>query len=244
MEGKTGKMKGVIREKVSLMIGNSLFRKRRTVNGSVFFSCNTCETSYNTHLSAIAKIKEDGAYELIKWPSSKDHACWSDGNQALIRQARTEMFTKITENPSRSILQIYEEVRNSITQSMDSQEKVLFLSVFPTFRQIQSSLYKKRRELIPPNPQRMTDLKLDLPLFQYSQDESVVKGDQVLDDGRRVVMFTTNVHLKYLAKSEQVLADGTFRITPKLWKQTFITSVQVTSGVFIPVVFVLLPDKT
>ena len=61
MEGKTGKMKGVIREKVSLMIGNSLFRKRRTVNGSVFFSCNTCETSYNTHLSAIAKIKEDGA---------------------------------------------------------------------------------------------------------------------------------------------------------------------------------------
>ena len=131
MEGKTGKMKGVIREKVSLMIGNSLFRKRRTVNGSVFFSCNTCETSYNTHLSAIAKIKEDGAYELIEWPRSRDHACWSDGNQALIRQARTEMFTKITENPSRSILQIYEEVRNSITQSMDSQEKVLFLSVFP-----------------------------------------------------------------------------------------------------------------
>ena len=89
----------------------------------------------------------------------------------------------------------------------------------------------------------MTDLKLDLPLFQYSQDESVVKGDQVLDDGRRVVMFTTNVHLKYLAKSEQVLADGTFRITPKPWKQTFIISVQVTSGVFIPVVFVLLLDK-
>ena len=108
-------MKGIIRDKVSLMIGNSLFRKRRTVNGSVFFSCNTCETSYNTHLSAIAKIKEDGAYELIEWPRSRDHACWSDGNQALIRQARTEMFTKITENPSRSILQIYKEVRNSIT---------------------------------------------------------------------------------------------------------------------------------
>ena len=168
-EGKTGKMKGVIREKVSLMIGNSLFCKRKTVNGSVFFSCNTCETSYNTHLSAIAKIKEDGSYELIEWPRSRDHACWSDGNQALIRQARTEMFTKITET----------------------------------------------RELILPNPQRMTDLKLALPLFQYSQDESVVKGDQVLDDGRQVVMFTTNVHLKYLAKSEQVLADGTFRITPK-----------------------------
>ena len=89
----------------------------------------------------------------------------------------------------------------------------------------------------------MTDFKLDLPLFQYSQEETVVKGDQVLDDGRRVVLFTTNEHLKHLAKSQQVLAYGTFRITPKLWTQTFIISAQVTSGVFNPVVFVLLPDK-
>ena len=152
------------------------------------------------------------------------------------------MFLKIDQDPSRSINQIYEEVRNSTTQTMTSQEKQSFLSVFPSFRQIQAKLYRKRRELIPPNPKRMTDLKLDLPLFQYSQEETVVKGDQVLDDGRRV-LFTTNVHLKHLAKSEQVLADGTFRITPKPWKQTFIISVQVTSGVFIPVVFVLLPDK-
>ena len=85
---------------------------------------------------------------------------------------------------------------------MTSQEKQSFLSVFPSFRQIQAKLYRKRRELIPPNPKRMTDLKLDLPLFQYSQEETVVKGDQVLDDGRRVVLFTTNVHLKHLAKSE------------------------------------------
>ena len=126
---------------------------------------------------------------------------------------------------------------------MTTQEKQLFLSAFPTFRAIQSTLYKKRRELLPPNPKRMTDFKLDLPLFQYSQEETVVKGDQVLDDGRRVVLFTTNDHLKHLAKSQQVLADGTFRITPKLWTQTFIISAQVTSGVFNPVVFVLLPDK-
>ena len=51
----------------------------------------------------------------------------------------------------------------------------------------------------------MTDLKLDLPLFKYNKDETVVKGDQVLDDGRRIVLITTNSHLKYLAKSEQVM---------------------------------------
>ena len=145
------------------------------------------------------------------------------------------MLEKVSQDPSRSIVQIYEEVRNSITQNMESQEKLLFLSDFPTFRDIQSSLYKKRRELIPPNPKKMIDLKLDLALFQYNKDESVVKGDQVLDDGRRIVLLTTNTHLKYLAKSEQVLADGTFRITPIPWTQTFIISVPVTSSVFIPV---------
>ena len=112
--------------------------------------------------------------------SMKDHSCWADGNQALIKKARNEMFLKIDQDPSRSINQIYEEVRNSTTQTMTSQEKQSFLSVFPSFRQIQAKLYRKRQELIPPNPKRMTDLKLDLPLFQYSQEETVVKGDQDL----------------------------------------------------------------
>ena len=40
-----------------------------------------------------------------------------------------------------------------------------------------------------------------------------------------------------------MLADGTFRITPSLWTQTFIISAEVTSKVFVPVVFALLPDK-
>ena len=237
-------MKGVTREKVSLTIGNYLFRKRRVAaDGGVFFSCNGCETQASKYLSAIAKIKEDGSYELIEWPRLKDHSCWADGSQALVQKAKRAMIFEVSQDPSRSVNQIYEEVRNSITQTMTTQEKQLFLSAFPTFRAIQSTLYKKRWELLPPNPKRMTDFKLDLPLFQYSQEETVVKGDQVLDDGRRVVLFTTNDHLKHLAKSQQVLADGTFRITPKLWTQTFIISAQVTLGVFIPVVFVLLPDK-
>ena len=38
-------------------------------------------------------------------------------------------------------------------------------------------------------------------------------------------------------------SDGTFRTTPRPWKQNFIISAKVTSSVFVPVVFVLLPDK-
>ena len=33
----------------------------------------------------------------------KDYSCWADGNQALIKKARNEMFLKIDQNPSGSI---------------------------------------------------------------------------------------------------------------------------------------------
>ena len=96
----------------------------------------SCETSCNKYLSAIAKIKENGTYELIEWPRLKDHSCWADDNQALIKKARNQMFLKISQDPSQSINKIYEEVRNSITQTMDSNEKLLFLSIFPAFRDL------------------------------------------------------------------------------------------------------------
>ena len=244
-EGKFGRMKGVAREKVSLTIGNNIFRKRRQIkNGSIIFTCNGCEAmAPKKYLSAITRITEDGTYELIEWPRLDDHSCWADGNQALHRKARNEMLSKVTQDPTRSAQLVYEEVRNSFTENMESEEKFLFLSNFPTFKEFHTILYRKRLELIPPNPKTMIDLNVDLPMFQYSRDETVVKGDQVLTDGRRVILFTTNAHLKLLSKSEEVLADGTFRTTPRPWKQNFIISAKVTSSVFVPVVFVLLPDK-
>ena len=141
----------------------------------------------------------------------KDHRCWADGSQALHRKAIDEMLSKVTQDPTRSAQSVYEEVRNSFTQNMEAEEKLLFLSNFPTFKDFQTRMYRKRRELIPPNPKTMIDLDVHLPMFQYNRDETVVKGDQVLSDGRRVVVFTSNS--------------------------------KVTSSVFVPVVFVLLPDK-
>ena len=40
------------------------------------------------------------------------------------------------------------------------------------------------------------------------------------------------------------MADGTFLTTPEPWLQNFIISAQVCGSVFVPVCFVLLPDKT
>ena len=153
------------------------------------------------------------------------------------------MFSAVLKDPIRGLKEIYESVRNSYTKEMDRSEELLFLSDFPAFRQIKPALLRRRRQVIPADPKLMTDLNIDLKVFKYTNNEELVKGDQVLSDGRRIILFSTNEHLELLARAPQILGDGTFRITPRLWTQTFIISAQVHSEVFVPVAFCLLPDK-
>ena len=85
-----------------------------------------------------------------------------------------------------------------------------------------STLLAQRRKFIPPDPKVMIEINIDLPVFLTKAGENVIKGDQVLADGRRIILFTTKEHLKILARARQILGDGTFRITPGLWCQTFV----------------------
>ena len=95
-------MKGLTREKVSLMIGNQIFRKKRQLkSGSIIFTWNSCEAmAPKKCLSAIARITEDATYQLVEWPRLKDHSCWADETQFLHRKARDEMLSKVTQDPT------------------------------------------------------------------------------------------------------------------------------------------------
>ena len=72
--------------------------------------------------------------------------------------------------------------------------------------------------------------------------ESFVLGDRLIGD-KRVVVFSTNEHLDYLCRARTVSGDGTFKVTPHLWYQTFILCCEIIPGSWIPAVFGLLPDK-
>ena len=136
-----------------------------------------------------------------------------------------------------------EVVRQQFTANMDSATKLLFLQDFPKYLDMKTALLSVRRQVIPPDPKLMTDIDVNLPIFLNKEGENIVKADQVLSDGRRIIMFSTNDHMRILAIANQILGDGTFRITPGLWCQTFIISAEVSQGSFVPVAFCLLPDK-
>ena len=46
--------------------------------------------------------------------------------------------------------------------------------------------------MIPPDPKFMSDIDIDLQVFLTKKVENVVKGEQFLSDGHRVILFTTN----------------------------------------------------
>ena len=61
-------------------------------------------------------------------------------------------------------------------------------------------LVRKRREVIPADPKEMSDIDLDLPIFLYKYGENVIKGVLLLKDGRRILLFLTNEHLRILPR--------------------------------------------
>ena len=153
---KSGPKKGEEQNKVSLIIENHTFRRRREKNGHVTFTCNSCEAE-KTFVSAIAKVI-DGEYRLTEAPSVEEHVCWVSGDPQLGKSAISQMIQAIDRDPTRSINQIYEDVRLSFTESMSMEERKSFLQEFPTFKNVQRTLYKKRREMIPRNPATMKEL--------------------------------------------------------------------------------------
>ena len=104
-------------------------------------------------------------------------------------------------------------------------------------------MYRIRRQYIPPAPQTQAGLDVSLDWFLISPEETIVKGDVLHSDGLRVLFFASDESLRIMARARTILADGTFRITPYLWYQTFILSAEFRDFQFVPVAFALLPDK-
>ena len=83
------------------------------------------------------------------------------------------------------------------------------------------------------------DFDTNLPNFF----DGLLVSDATLADGRRIVLFTTKKALEFLARSDCIAMDGTFKITPHPWKQVGIISAEISEECWIPIAFGLLPDK-
>ena len=246
--GKKGKMKGVTRVVFTLIIGPHTFKKIRTRDDITYFYCVDCQRMKKV-VSAVATYcpgedPMDDRYTLEEAPAIDEHCCAQTGTEAVIKVARMEMRKRVQEDPSRPIPQIYEEVRKETFNQFDESGQFAIAADFPPFRSVQSELFKERRCFIPPEPKSVQDLDLESG-FLFEGEENIIKGDTIISENKRVVMFSTNALLDVLARGKQILGDGTFKITPSLFHQVFCISSQVDlDGTFVTCAYVLLPDKT
>ena len=63
---------------------------------------------------------------------------------------------------------------------------------FPSLVNMQSQLYRERRCFVPPEPKSVEDISFSGEMFQIGTKESVIKGDTLISEDKRVVMLTTN----------------------------------------------------
>ena len=237
---------------VKFVQGPFTFKKRRQKGNRVVFSCNGCE-KYSLYLPVMAwheRVDEDPEHDeyvldLETLPTIDQHLCATSGIEDLVVQFKDKLHLEARSDPTQPFPALYQTVRSTFTSKLSYDHKVLFLAQIPSYDTMQTSLYRIRREFIPAAPNSQAELDTNLPWFLVSRDpeESLVKGDVLHSDGLRVLLFATDESLNILARAQTILADGTFRITPYLWYQTFILSAEFRANSFVPVAFGLLPDK-
>jgi hypothetical protein len=67
--------------------------------------------------------------------------------------------------------------------------------------------------------------------------------DSGADDSNRVLIFASQTNLEWLQRHPEWYIDGTFSISPELFKQLFTFQI-VVNGYNLPLVYALLPNKT
>ena len=242
-EYKTGTKKGKSHDVVTLTVPPREFKRRTNKKNGAYFSCNDCQKEgHNRYAYAVKTgiINKDGIEEL-KLETLPEHECSPESTNHLIKQFSQMLHEAIGKDPTRPIPQIYEECREKIFEDLSVDEKKLLAADIPNFRSCQSGLYRHRRNFIPQAPTCFSDF--DIHSDWVTQEELIVKDDYTLPDGGRILVFATNDTLKILANSKALSVDGTFKIAPKLWGQVMIICAQIAGGIWIPVLFALLPNK-
>ena len=94
----------------------------------MLFTCNGCQKE-GVCTSAVVGVEDEEAdkYFLIRAPGMKDHKCWASSHQVDIRAAKSQMYEMVAKEPTRSLLEIYEVVRQKYTAQLNPNSKLLFL---------------------------------------------------------------------------------------------------------------------
>ncbi|CAF4438493.1 unnamed protein product, partial [Rotaria sp. Silwood2] len=110
---------------------------------------------------------------------------------------------------------IEEEYRKA---NLSGEEK----RMMPLPAQIESGLHKLRRKSLPPIPQNQKFLVPPVYEETYSHQKFLIYDKRKTIYGGRLMIFASDEQLNVLYGSDVLFADGTFKVSPKLFEQLYV----------------------
>ena len=204
----------------ALLIHNDhRYRRKRCVNDAEYWKCMECSSTMVTECRQIKKAGKPHDH-----PPRRDEAT----NNIL----RSNLKRRAVEEPNKSVQEVYETEVGALADNVA-------VGILPTFDQVRSSMYRKRRSVIPDLPQRREDIQIP-PAYATLNNENFLLVDE--GEENRLLMFSTRKNLTILCRCDAVYGDGTFHSSPLLFTQIY-TLHGMFNGTMLPLVYALLPSK-
>ncbi|KAL3698144.1 hypothetical protein R1sor_012220 [Riccia sorocarpa] len=138
-----------------------------------------------------------------------------------------------TANEDTPIPRIYHEEANRLASSESAS------AMLPVLHSIDSSLYRARKELLPPLPRSLADIVIPESLrFTEAGEEFVLLQMQNND----IIVFGAPADFDALCVKSHVYMDGTFDMCPELFCQLF-TLHAFFGDRHVPLLYVLMSSK-
>ncbi|CAF4009467.1 unnamed protein product [Rotaria sp. Silwood2] len=107
---------------------------------------------------------------------------------------------------------------NIVKANLSGEEK----RMMPLPAQIESGLHKLRRKSLPPIPQNQKFLVPPVYEETYSHQKFLIYDKRKTIYGGRLMIFASDEQLNVLYGSDVLFADGTFKVSPKLFEQLYV----------------------
>ena len=123
--------------------------RARGIGKKAIFECTSCaKNDVKTYAHAIKHEDRNGeeCHELVHWPN--DHDCAPSATSHLARIFTEQCYNAVETDPTKSVFQIYKDVRTELGKNLDPEEKISFLCEIPRLHSIRVQLYKHRRKFI------------------------------------------------------------------------------------------------
>ena len=218
-----------------------LHKKEETVN-AVFWECSG-RRRFNCKFKCATIEGEDGL-EMSFMYKLEIHSCGQSKLGPIIHKFKNSLKEEMRANYKASFSKVFEMKRNELMRKYSDQPDILERINYELKdkRSYRNLAERAKNKCFPKIPKSHAEINLaDMNLQHIELARSSHPDPEVKD--KDIFLLGTHTTAEAFANAEFKSGDGTLKITPKLFYQTFVL-MALYGGVYVPCLFGLLPDKT